>query len=227
LTQTKRGAVGPWEVVGTDVQPRDPSLRRRHRLAVALLVGLSVFAAVAGAGILSVPADAWPVWLLVLVVGAVPVTGIAWRRSAGTRNLDARNAEAGFAALHAEIARSRRHDRRFVLIGIPASVWLPTVTERGEEAVLGTTAAHSLHSVLRTPDRAWVDGSVLHVLLTECDSAQAQAFLLRTRTSMPHLFQPDKVRLAAFPEDGVTVGALLDAVKRDASENKGAASIVE
>lgn len=59
----------------------------------------------------------------------------------------------------------------------------------------------------------WRDGSVLHVLLTECDRRQAEVFLKHARAHMPQLLPASSVRVAVFPEDGVTVGALLEAIR--------------
>jgi len=175
---------------------------------LALLAGVAVLAAV-----LVDRAGDWLVVLTVGAVGALGVVGIVWTRSGAATTGQSSHAEAGWAALHAEVARSRRHNRPFVLVGIPDDVWSPVGVDQPERAVVGDIAALSLHTLLRTPDRAWAHGSVLHVLLTDCDAAQAEAFLHRARTSMPNLFPEDRVRLAAFPDDGVTVGALLEAVR--------------
>ena len=73
----------------------------------------------------------------------------------------------------------------------------------------GLDAAAAVQSLVRRPDRAWVDGSLLHILLTDCDRPQGLAFLARASAAMPQLFADDRVKLVVFPDDGITSGALL------------------
>jgi hypothetical protein len=47
----------------------------------------------------------------------------------------------------------------------------------------------------------------------ECDRGEGQAFLERARSTMPHLFSDERVRLVVFPDDGVTLGALLTSLR--------------
>jgi hypothetical protein len=110
------------------------------------------------------------------------------------------DARGGWDALHREIRRSRRYGRPFVLVGTP-----------GDQH----TAA-ALQSMLRTPDRAWIDGAIVYTLLTECDRVQAFGFIERARAGVPSLFEADQFRLASFPSDAVTVGALLEALQPEA-----------
>ncbi len=60
---------------------------------------------------------------------------------------------------------------------------------------------------------------MLLVLLTDSDRAAGQGFLQRARSTMPQVFADPRVRLVAFPEDGVTLGALLTTIRGDAGES--------
>jgi hypothetical protein len=124
-----------------------------------------------------------------------------------------RHAETGWSYLRTELARARRHDRRFAIVGIPEGLWAPGVADGDEKANRGLLVAATVQTLVRRPDRAWVDGRRLHVLLTDCDRQKGLAFLERARASMPQLFSDDRVRLAVFPDDGITSGALLSALE--------------
>jgi hypothetical protein len=179
-------------------------------LPVALLAGLVALAALTWQEVAS-----WPVAMAAGALGAVALAGSMRRRTFSDTGALIRQSEAGWAALHAELARSRRHDRRFAIVTIPnAALSAPgSTSEEGLQA--GLRAAADVHTLLRRPDRAWTDGSTFHVLLTDCDRQQAWAFLQRARAGMPQLFADARLRLAIFPDDGTTLGALLGTVRSD------------
>ena len=129
-----------------------------------------------------------------------------------------RNAESGWGYMRTELARSRRHDRRFVLVGIPNELWSPSTAASTEMGEVGLEAAGAVQRIIRRPDRAWVDGSLLHVLLTDCDRQKGLAFLARAKGVIPHLFGDDRVKLVVFPDDGITTGALLAGLESDGVE---------
>jgi hypothetical protein len=150
----------------------------------------------------------WPVYAAVGVMAAFVLAGAVRSRGVSDSSV-IRQSEAGWAALHSELARSRRHDRRFALLTVPSSVWASPGSDADQTLEAGLRAAIAVESLLRRPDRAWTDGVTLFVLVTDCDRDQAAAFLARARPSMPHLFGDEQVQLAVFPENGVTLGALL------------------
>jgi hypothetical protein len=129
-----------------------------------------------------------------------------------------RSAETGWGYMRTELARSRRHDRRFALVGIPTELWSPSTATPTEMGEVGLEAAGAVQRIIRRPDRAWVDGSLLHVLLTDCDRQKGLAFLARAKADMPHLFGDDRVKLVVFPDDGITTGALLAGLESDGVE---------
>jgi len=120
-----------------------------------------------------------------------------------------RHAESGWGYLRTELARSRRHARPFAVVGIPDDLWSPPTAAPAEKVEMGLDVAAAIQGLVRRPDRGWVDGSLLHILLTDCDRRQGLAFLKRARAAMPKLFADERVKLVVFPEDGITSGALL------------------
>jgi hypothetical protein len=67
---------------------------------------------------------------------------------------------------------------------------------------------------LRSGDVAWSDGSALFVLLPETDASGADAMLTRFRAAARAVVGEPDVRVASFPEHGLTHHALRAAVAR-------------
>jgi hypothetical protein len=119
-----------------------------------------------------------------------------------SRRHDGRARADWLATLSAELDRSRRYERSFALIRVPRAA----SRGRGEEEV------GRLASALRGVDRCWsADGSVWF-LLPESTRTAGEGFLTRMRAAFPDLLL-DEARMACFPEDALTGGALLDAVR--------------
>ena len=68
-----------------------------------------------------------------------------------------------------------------------------------------------LHEHLRLVDRTWVDDGAVYLLLPETSRAAADSLVGRLQTLAPELL-PGDVRIATFPDDGLTSGALISAV---------------
>jgi hypothetical protein len=103
-------------------------------------------------------------------------------------------ASVGWSDLSHELERSRRYRHHFVIVRISS--------ERPADEAL------ALAQVVRTIDGVWADGPHVYLLLRESDRTMADALLARLSSLFPHIFAKD-VQMAAFPEDGVTRGALL------------------
>jgi hypothetical protein len=156
---------------------------------------------------------------------AVLLTGVSTRTSSPIDSLAEGDEEpalardAGWEALHAELARSRRHERGFVLLAIPAAAWAASAqvaeldAAEGNLDQVGLEQARRVVPLLRTTDHAWADGPTLYVLLSECALDQARSFVERAQAELPDIFGPDSVAYAAFPDDGLTVGALVQGVR--------------
>lgn len=99
-------------------------------------------------------------------------------------------------ALHRELSRARRYGHCMVLVRIPCD---------DDDGV-------RLVARLRGTDEAWWSQGALVVLLPETDEEGAAQVIARAGD----LVDPDRVRVVAFPEDGLTADALLAALKRKA-----------
>ncbi len=115
--------------------------------------------------------------------------------------------------LRREIARSRRYGHEFALIRIPARDATSARRSRWSRPGRPRDAAHVLRSLVRTLDYVWTSNGALYVLLPESDRGAGVRLLARIRETAPELLPEHGVRLAAFPADGVTSGALLKALE--------------
>jgi hypothetical protein len=123
-----------------------------------------------------------------------------------------------------EIERSRRYRHALTFIRIapgPSSHARPSRTRaqrvprpghRRRDAL--DELAAELGRCLRTGDVAWSDGTALFVLLPETDAPGAHAMLARFRCASPVVAGETDVRVASFPEHGLTHHALRAAVAR-------------
>ena len=113
--------------------------------------------------------------------------------------------------LQLELERSRRFSHPFALVGI----WCrPNQRERW---TFLREVAGSLNGLVRRVDRVWIQGSGVYVLLPECDRTKLEAALARWRDPVARLLGEDaraQMSSAVFPDDGLTSGALLDALAR-------------
>jgi hypothetical protein len=184
---------------------------------------LWVLLAVLAAGVLlaALQHDAGP-WLVAMAAASatfVAVVGLVGARADDRAATPAElHRQGGWAALRTELARSRRHDRHFAIVGIPDGVWSLASTDAATQPDFAAAVAESVQSLIRRPDVAWVDGPMLHVMLTDCDRSQGLAFLDRARAAMPQVFADDRVNLVVFPDDGITLGALVSQLHADGSE---------
>ena len=179
---------------------------RRHHLVVALvaaLAGAGIGLEIARAGVALQPSLAW--WLGVIgIIALVLVLVTAPEEPAATPI--ATPARAGWAEFRRELRRSRRSVRPMTLLRLPG----PVTPEAAEAADL-PGRSRRLHEHLRLVDRTWVDDGSVYVLLPESPRAAADSLLGRLRTVAPDLVAED-VRMATFPDDGLTSGALISAV---------------
>ena len=142
-------------------------------------------------------------------------------------------------ALCREIDRSRRYRHAFTLIRVAPEkahaidVRMPRSRRVGRPGrrrhdPLEELAAE-LRACLRTGDVAWSEDSALYVLLPETDVTGADAVVERFRRAARAVARDADVRVASFPEQGLTDHALRAAVTRrplpvDAFRQDGASS---
>jgi hypothetical protein len=127
-------------------------------------------------------------------------------------------------ALCREIERSRRYRHAFTLIRVApkkahaTDVWVPRSRRVGRPRRQRRDPldelADELRACLRTGDVAWSDGSALYVVLPETDGTGADAVVERVRGAARAVARDAEVRVASFPEQGLTDHALRAAVTR-------------
>jgi hypothetical protein len=111
--------------------------------------------------------------------------------------------------LQVELDRSRRFGHPFALVGI----WCRPKQERW---TFLREVATALDTFVRRVDRVWIQGSGVYVLLPECDRTKLEATLERLRDPLSRLLGEDtrtEVSAAVFPDDGLTSGALISALR--------------
>ena len=120
------------------------------------------------------------------------------------RNLSGRGREP-WGTVERELERSRRSGRGFVLLTMPCS-------SNGNRRA-GEPSAERLAAHLRSLDEAWYDEGLFYVLLPEADRSAAAIVVDRILTEAPELLASGETRIAAFPDDGLTAGALREALR--------------
>jgi hypothetical protein len=127
-------------------------------------------------------------------------------------------------ALCREIERSRRYRHAFTLIRVAPKKAHATDVRLPRSPRVGRPRrqrhdpldelADELRACLRTGDVAWSDGSALYVVLPETDVTGADAVVERVRGAARAVALDADVRVASFPEQGLTDHALRAAVTR-------------
>jgi hypothetical protein len=123
-------------------------------------------------------------------------------------------------SLERELDRSRRHGRPFVLIRVPLRSAPVAERRRRRRRDLPAVAGgpSTLEPVLRSTDDAWTTGTDLYLLLPESDRRHGRICLERLRRRAPELLDDEAARIVAFPDDGVTSGALLNLLQGERAE---------
>jgi hypothetical protein len=184
------------------------SVARRHHLTVALI------AALAGAGIgLEAARNGFQLtptlgfWVGALGLVALVIVLLTAPAEASAPPMT--NAESGWAEFRREMRRARRGVKALTILRVPFSRPL-------DESSLGARS-EAVAAHLRLVDRTWVDDGSIYVLLPESPRPAADALLTRVRSVAPDLLPPD-IRIATFPDDGLTSGAIIAAVHGAALE---------
>lgn len=178
---------------------------RRHSLAIAALAavtggGIGLQAGESGVG------PGLGMWVALLGFGGL----IAIFLSAPVRATDSGVAadDAGWTEFRRELRRARRNARSLTLLRIAGNE-LPADGPDGPSDLATRSRRLGLH--LRLVDRTWVDDGSIYVLLPESPRAAADVLIARVRAESPSQL-PEHVRIATFPEDGLTSGAIIAAV---------------
>lgn len=121
---------------------------------------------------------------------------------------------AAWGTVERELERSRRSGRGFVLLTVPCS-------SNGNSRA-GEPSAVRLAGYLRSLDEAWYDEGRFYVLLPEADRSAAGIVVERILAEAPELLASGEARIAVFPEDGLTAGALRRNLRGEAAATNGA-----
>jgi hypothetical protein len=147
-----------------------------------------------------------PLALAVFVVGTLA----ALQPDAGRRSL----VEAvGWERFDLELERSRRHERPMALLRISRD-------PRSREAT-GTPHAAEIREAVRILDVVWSDGAHVFVLMPETDQAALSRAIGRILARLPSIGL-DGMRVALYPEDGLTSGALIARLEAPDAEPRAA-----
>jgi len=138
--------------------------------------------------------------------------GLARAAPAG-RPLPVSDPQVGWAHVRREIDRSRRHERNFAVLRVPLALRGADGRELdgfrdGSDA---PQAAAQLASMLRAVDDVWTDQGDVYALLPESDRNSARTLLARLGDA-PLPVSIAHATVSVFPEDGVTMGALIEAL---------------
>jgi hypothetical protein len=116
--------------------------------------------------------------------------------------------DAGWTEFRRELRRARRGSRPLTLLRI-AGDELPKAGPGGSLDL--PTRSRRLGLQLRLVDRTWVDEGSIYVLLPDSPRSAADALVERIHNETPDQL-PERIRVATFPEDGLTSGAIIAAV---------------
>jgi hypothetical protein len=172
--------------------------------AVAALVGggIGQQAGISGLGL----APGLGVWIA--VVGFVGLVALLLWPPVRSTDLAVASDDAGWIEFRRELRRARRGGRPLTILRI-AGDELPADGADGRTD-LGMHA-RALGLRLRIVDRTWVDDGSIYVLLPESPRVAADALIERIRADMPQEL-PERIRVATFPENGLTSGAIIAAL---------------
>ena len=119
----------------------------------------------------------------------------------------------GLDAFRAELDRARRHRRTFAMARLELATPADAVAAPDGPTGTDTATIQLIGASLRITDHAWLDDGDVVILLPESDRATAESFAERVRAIAPGRFT-ERTGIAAFPDDGLTSNALLDALER-------------
>lgn len=183
----------------------NPARRRPYAIAaVAAVAGGGIGHQLVESGV--EVASGLGVWIALLGLGGL----IALFLSAPTASSDsvAATDDAGWTEFRRELRRARRGSRPLTLLRL-AGEELPTDGPTGSLDL--ATRSRRLGLQLRLVDRTWVDEGSIYVLLPDSPRLAADVLVDRIRVDAPDQL-PERVRVATFPEDGLTSGAIIAAL---------------
>jgi hypothetical protein len=189
--------------------PAASSIHARRRLVAPFITLVAAGAGLYAGTLVGEPASEIGVLVMLFLVAGCAMA--AWTATQPGPDL---LVASGRDAFRAELDRARRHRRTFAMARLELAE--PAV-DRAADGPSGDGIARAtielIGASLRITDRAWLEDGDAVILLPESDRATAEAFAERVRTAAPGRFT-DRIAFAVFPHDGLTSGALLDALDR-------------
>ncbi|MEX1171229.1 MAG: hypothetical protein WEG56_01335 [Chloroflexota bacterium] len=121
--------------------------------------------------------------------------------------------QAAWMEFRRELRRARRHGRPLTLVRIPGATSATSATDPadGADPLDLAAIARRIGVRLRLIDRSWVDEGDIYVMLPESPRSAASTVVQRLEAVAPERLWTE-IRVASFPEDGLTSGAIIGAV---------------
>lgn len=111
-----------------------------------------------------------------------------------------------------ELSRSRRYGRSFVLMRVGGKRPGRRMRVRWPRRRPQSVDASVVKALFRRIDYIWPDGDGFVVLLTECGIGKVDGVVGRIRAALEEWMGDVEISIAAFPEHGLTSGALMAAL---------------
>jgi hypothetical protein len=180
----------------------------RHALSIVLLATSAVLVGVAVGYYVAATGDL-PLSVGVLVMVALIFVAVLTAFHAGrVSTVSLAQINRPWDAFRRELDRSRRFERRFALLRMPHVESASADSDQGDPAT-GDGLLGTIRLVVRSIDEAWLADGSLYLLLPEASRASASHLVNRLRSILPDPAALNRIELAEFPEDGLTMGAVL------------------
>jgi hypothetical protein len=180
----------------------------RHALSIVLLATSAVLVGVAVGYYVAATGDL-PLSVGVLVMVALIFVAVLTAFHAGrVSTVSLAQINRPWDAFRRELDRSRRFERRFALLRMPYNESASADSDQDDLAT-GDGLLGTIRLVVRSIDEAWLADGNLYVLLPEASRASASHLVNRLRSILPDPAALNRIELAEFPDDGVTMGAVL------------------
>jgi hypothetical protein len=173
-------------------------------VAIAIIFGAGLGLQIGGMDVAI--GDEVGLWLALLSGAALIVVFVAGMGGSGVSADSSDVDRVAWMEFRRELRRARRHRRPLTLMRIPGG---HTDGSDGPHDLRAT--ARLIGARLRLIDRTWVDDGSIYVMLPESPGAAASTAVQRATAVAPGLAE-SQVRVATFPDDGLTSGALIAAV---------------
>jgi hypothetical protein len=185
--------------------------RRSSTLARSVAFAAALVLAILASYELGMAEDPHIIRILPIALAVILLAALASPQVASAPKALAGEHTSGWERFGLELERSRRHARPLALLRL--------TRRRGEGS-----AAIDLDEVeaqVRAVDVAWSDRRHVYILLPETDRPALSRAIARLAASLPEIAEAE-LRLAIYPDDGITSGALISRLDASAAAPRGA-----